>query len=100
MAVSSSIGSNIFDVLVGLPLPWILYSLSKNCEAVKVEADTLFISILVLFVMLIAVISTIAFNGWKMTKSLGITMFVLYFLFLLQDLLRFYGHIPKYFFTD
>merc|ERR1719218_538056 len=24
MAVSSSIGSNIFDILVGLPLPWIL----------------------------------------------------------------------------
>ena len=25
MAVSSSIGSNIFDVLVGLPLPWLIY---------------------------------------------------------------------------
>ena len=25
MAVSSSIGSNIFDILVGLPVPWILY---------------------------------------------------------------------------
>merc|ERR1740138_859286 len=24
MAVSSSIGSNIFDILVGLPIPWIL----------------------------------------------------------------------------
>ena len=26
MAVSSSVGSNIFDVLVGLPLPWLLAS--------------------------------------------------------------------------
>ena len=26
MAVSSSVGSNIFDILVGLPVPWILYS--------------------------------------------------------------------------
>jgi Ca2+/Na+ antiporter len=26
MALSSSIGSNIFDVLVGLPLPWIIYT--------------------------------------------------------------------------
>lgn len=25
MAVSSSIGSNIFDILVGLPFPWLLY---------------------------------------------------------------------------
>lgn len=27
MAVSSSIGSNIFDILVGLPLPWLIYTL-------------------------------------------------------------------------
>merc|ERR1712070_1197755 len=27
MAVSSSIGSNIFDVLIGLPLPWLTYAL-------------------------------------------------------------------------
>lgn len=27
MAVSSSIGSNIFDILVGLPLPWLVFSL-------------------------------------------------------------------------
>ncbi|CAK0829233.1 unnamed protein product [Prorocentrum cordatum] len=30
MAVSSSIGSNIFDVTVGLPLPWIMYSAIKG----------------------------------------------------------------------
>ena len=27
MAVSSSIGSNIFDILVGLPIPWLAYSI-------------------------------------------------------------------------
>ena len=27
MAVSSSIGSNIFDILVGLPLPWLVFAL-------------------------------------------------------------------------
>jgi hypothetical protein len=27
MAVSSSVGSNIFDILVGLPVPWILFTL-------------------------------------------------------------------------
>jgi Ca2+/Na+ antiporter len=26
MALSSSIGSNLFDILVGLPLPWFLYT--------------------------------------------------------------------------
>eukprot|EP00494_Astrolonche_serrata_P015881 UN16036 len=28
MAVSSSIGSNIFDILVGLPIPWLLFSIA------------------------------------------------------------------------
>ena len=28
MAVSSSIGSNIFDVAFGLPVPWLFYSIA------------------------------------------------------------------------
>ena len=30
MAVSSSIGSNIFDVTVGLPLPWLIYTIARR----------------------------------------------------------------------
>ena len=37
--------------------------------------------------MLVAVIVTIAANGWMMTRTLGGIMFFLYFLFVLQDLL-------------
>ena len=37
MAVSSSIGSNIFDILVGLPLPWFIYSLIPCNEYVTVR---------------------------------------------------------------
>ena len=43
MAVSSSIGSNIFDILVGLPLPWILYSLwFKNSVMVSIHCQFVF----------------------------------------------------------
>jgi sodium/potassium/calcium exchanger 2 len=87
MAVSSSIGSNIFDVLVGLPLPWLSYTLIK-WKNVSVGADTLFLSILILLAMLVAVISIIYCSSWKMTKTLGGAMFVLYFVFVAQDLLR------------
>jgi Ca2+/Na+ antiporter len=92
MAVSSSIGSNIFDVLVGLPLPWLVYSIWQgsmgNAASVVVEAGTITLSVLILFAMLVAVITTIAANGWMMTRTLGGIMFFLYFLFVLQDLLR------------
>jgi len=93
MAVSSSIGSNIFDVLVGLPFPWLLYCIvnpKDNGNKVVVQADSLFISILVLFLMLITVITIIKMNKWRMTKGLGYSMFVLYILFVVQDLLRTY----------
>ena len=33
MAVSSSIGSNIFDILVGLPVPWFLYIVWPTTES-------------------------------------------------------------------
>lgn len=79
-------GSNIFDVLVGLPLPWIFFNLIF--EPVKVYADALEISILLLLAMLAAVIVIVALNGWKMTKSLGYSMLVLYVIFVAQDLVR------------
>jgi K+-dependent Na+/Ca+ exchanger-like protein len=88
MAVSSSIGSNIFDILVGLPVPWIIFSLTRGGEAVEVKAATIPVSILVLFVMLVCVIFTIMMNKWALTKGLGMCMFGLYGLFLIQDLLR------------
>merc|ERR1711871_35575 len=40
MAVSSSIGSNIFDVLVGLPIPWLLFTAIFGCP-VSVTAGSL-----------------------------------------------------------
>ena len=53
MAVSSSIGSNIFDVLVGLPMPWLLYNISFG-EPIGVTAPTLFLDIIILFGMLVS----------------------------------------------
>merc|ERR1719276_104940 len=41
MAVSSSIGSNIFDVTVGLPLPWLVFTLASG-ENVVVGSSSLF----------------------------------------------------------
>merc|ERR1712166_1490508 len=40
MAVSSSLGSNIFDVLFGLPLPWLVYCMAKG-KSVSVQAGNI-----------------------------------------------------------
>ncbi|KAE8632757.1 hypothetical protein XENTR_v10001660 [Xenopus tropicalis] len=87
MAVSSSVGSNIFDITVGLPMPWLLYSVSHNMIPVAVSSNGLFCAIVLLFIMLLFVILSIAFCKWKMNKILGCTMFGLYFVFLVVSVL-------------
>ncbi|XP_057691745.1 sodium/potassium/calcium exchanger 1-like isoform X4 [Corythoichthys intestinalis] len=82
MAVSSSVGSNIFDITVGLPLPWLLYSILHGLVPVAVSSNGLFCAIVLLFLMLLFVIISIASCKWKMNKALGFTMFLLYFIFL------------------
>merc|ERR1740117_1594452 len=94
MAVSSSIGSNFFDVLVGLPLPWLVYGIYKTIstdgevDGVLVVADSLFVSLIILFAMILSVIAIIHLSGWVMTKPLGGAMFLLYIAFVTQDLAR------------
>jgi Ca2+/Na+ antiporter len=86
MAVSSSIGSNIFDVTVGLPFPWIIKTLIDGVP-VTVNSAGLRFSVFLLFLMLITVILSIAVSGWKLSKSLGLSMFFLYIVFLTVSLL-------------
>jgi len=88
MAVSSSIGSNIFDILVGLPIPWLAFSAYYGGDPVVVGADGLAVSILILLAMLVVVVMIIKMAGWRMTKQLGIAWLVLYFVFVAQDLAR------------
>ncbi|KAM8997770.1 sodium/potassium/calcium exchanger 1 isoform 5-T6 [Ara ararauna] len=83
MAVSSSVGSNIFDITVGLPVPWFLYSIFNELDPVAVSSNGLFCAIVLLFLMLLFVIISIAACKWKMNKLLGLTMFALYFVFLI-----------------
>ncbi|KYN01468.1 Sodium/potassium/calcium exchanger 2 [Cyphomyrmex costatus] len=86
MAVSSSVGSNIFDVTVGLPVPWLLYGLIYG-KPVEVNSVGMVCSIAILFCMLLFVILSIACFKWKMNKSLGFTMFILYFVFVAVSLM-------------
>ncbi|KAF1393191.1 hypothetical protein PFLUV_G00035940 [Perca fluviatilis] len=87
MAVSSSVGSNIFDITIGLPVPWLIYTSLHNGEPVTVSSNGLFCAIVLLFLMLLFVIISIAVCRWKMSRMLGFTMFVLYFVFLVLSVL-------------
>ncbi|TSK58198.1 Sodium/potassium/calcium exchanger 4 [Bagarius yarrelli] len=61
MAVSNSIGSNVFDILVGLGLPWALQTMAINYGSV---------------------ILGIHVNKWKLDFKLGVYVLILYAVFL------------------
>jgi sodium/potassium/calcium exchanger 2 len=92
MAVSSSIGSNIFDVAFGLPLPWLCFNIAaivKNCECgveVAGSPSSLVQSLLILLAMVAAIVMVIHYSSWKMTHQLGLAMFGMYFLYLIVAL--------------
>jgi len=88
MAVSSSIGSNIFDILVGLPIPWIMYTAwPTKPDSIIIGSDNIFVSLFVLLGMLVFVIVAVHCQGWKLTKTLGAMMIIFYFGFLAQAII-------------
>merc|ERR1719465_315749 len=86
MAVSSSIGSNVFDILIGLPIPWFLYGIIFG-QPVEIHSGGITIMVLTLFVMVALVITGVHVVGWKLTMKLGYFMMVLYFYFVAQSLI-------------
>ncbi|XP_035498669.2 sodium/potassium/calcium exchanger 1-like [Scophthalmus maximus] len=82
MAVSSCIGSNIFDITLCLPAPLVLYSSIHSLAPWAVSSEGVLRAIVLLFLMLIFVI-VIASCKWKMNKMFGFIMLLLYIIFLL-----------------
>ncbi|CAE7272178.1 SLC24A2 [Symbiodinium pilosum] len=87
MAVSSSIGSNIFDILVGLPIPWLIKCMieANNPEftGVSIQSPYLMFYTCLLLGMVFGTVVSIKICGWKLNKFLGGCMAVLYFVFII-----------------
>jgi len=85
MAIANAIGSNVFDILLGLGLPWMLSTLIKG-DTIEVNAEGIqtYVGILLGTVILFVLI-LIGFN-WKMNMYVGGAMFALYFVFFIYCL--------------
>jgi len=76
MAVSSSIGSNIFDVTVGLPVPWLVFAAINSGKKVPVGSGGLTTSITMLVGMVVFTIGSIMLCKWQLSKLLGSLMLI------------------------
>ncbi|BFF88858.1 probable sodium/potassium/calcium exchanger [Drosophila madeirensis] len=83
MAVSNAIGSNVFDILVCLGLPWFIQTaIIKPGSHVNVISKGLAYSTLSLFSTVVFLILSTHLNGWKLDKRLGIILMLWYLFFI------------------
>ena len=79
MAVSNAIGSNVFDILMCLGLPWFLKTVVISPgDTVLVQHKGILYSTLTLFSTIVFLIGTSHANNWKMDKSFGIKLIIWY----------------------
>lgn len=100
MAVSNAVGSNVFDILVCLGLPWFIQTaiikpgthvnviskgklvyLSGNVQTLSIFAGLTY-STLSLFSTVVFLLLSIHLNGWKLDKRLGVILMLWYILFI------------------
>lgn len=88
MAVSNSIGSNIFDILLGLGFPWALRTLVvDHGSAVFINNKGLVYSVVLLLASVFLTVLSVHLNGWKLDRRLGLGLMLLYSIFLLCSIL-------------
>lgn len=82
MAISNSVGSNIFDILVGLGVPWAVILLIRGGE-ISVSTENLLSSVILLFATVLVIFFLLLIRQWKMGKKAGWFLIILYVFYLI-----------------
>ena len=85
MAVANAIGSNIFDIWLGLGLPW-LCVLPFEGGKVNVSTDSLLLNIGIMFFVLLVYASAIMYSNWRLTRRTGVFLIGMYALYAVYNI--------------
>lgn len=77
MAISNAVGSNIFDILIGLGLPW-LVMIALFGNDIPVATENLNSSIILLFATVVAILFLLIMRKWRISRYLGLFLIALY----------------------
>ncbi|MFH1781422.1 MAG: hypothetical protein ABH835_02300, partial [Patescibacteria group bacterium] len=80
MAISSAIGSNIFDILLAFGLPWLIYTMIKG--NLVVSAENLNSSIFLLLATVVVLFFLLLIRKWQAGRKAGIFLIGLYFVYI------------------
>ena len=78
MAMSNCIGSNIFDILVCLGLPWLMVTITKDVGTGVTIHDDMTYTSLSLLASAVVILTLTYLNHWKLDRKLGVLFVVLY----------------------
>jgi len=85
MAVSNALGSNIFDILLGLGFPWLLAGLAYGDTSFCVSG--ILIYVIILFGIEFSLIGVFFFFKWKLYPKVGYVLLGIYVVFLVVCIL-------------
>lgn len=77
MAVSNALGSNIFDILLGLGFPWLI-ALCLGKPIVFLGARRLLQWVTLLMLVLVAFMMVVVGCGWKLSQKMGVALTGMY----------------------
>jgi len=86
MAISNAIGSNIFDILIGLGLPWAIVGLGG--KIVPVATENLNSSIILLFATVASVLFFLMAKKWRIGRLAGISLISIYVLYVIWTIFQ------------
>eukprot|EP00929_Paragymnodinium_shiwhaense_P121640 TRINITY_DN93965_c0_g1_i1.p1 TRINITY_DN93965_c0_g1~~TRINITY_DN93965_c0_g1_i1.p1 ORF type:complete len:643 (-),score=119.79 TRINITY_DN93965_c0_g1_i1:281-2209(-) len=90
MAAANAVGSNTFDILLGLGLPWLIRCATVG--PIPVPSTQLLECLAILAVCLIAYVVALVMNGWVLNRGIGIMMLGVYASCIAFILVRQYTH--------
>lgn len=83
MAISNAIGSNVFDILFGLGVPWVIMLAINGDKFIPVETENLVSSVILLFATVIVIFFLLFMRRWQIGKKSGYFLIFLYFLYII-----------------
>ena len=82
MAISNAVGSNVFDILIGIGLPSLIFLLI-NSGTISVDNQWLLPSVSVLFGSIIIIFVFLLISRWKLGIKAGVSLLIIYLLYLI-----------------
>lgn len=83
MAVSNAVGSNVFDILVCLGLPWFIQTaMIQPGSHVNVTSRGLTYSTVSLLSTVVFLVLATHLNGWKLDRRYGVVLMIWYLIFI------------------